>query len=532
MKTFFLFIALFAWSFTSHANVLGDMQTFAPSTDGQDFITVHSARPLKKGFWAFSGYFNYAKNYLLVYDNMATQEMQSYKDELTEFDLDVAYGISDNLQLFLAAPILMSQHTDGDMNPKISVTKGVHSWRPGFKWTFSQEEEKYWAFILSSDILNVIDNPYTGNDAAPIINAEIAGTWRTGKVAKSLNVGYRVRKPGDQPTNARMFPLHDQLIFSGGLSGAFSKTARWVTEAIFSYPIHKGDYLDAMDAASADLLFGMKHRWVTNLNFDWGFTVEPGAKTLAPDWRVFTGLVYYWGPKPSPKSEPVKNAPILPVEDVPLQRDEDFISMDDGGALTPAPSELKLSPQFAEVYEGSRLVFKTSGGTEPYRYRIVEGRGRIDNEGIFRAPTRPGKTIVDVTDDLGQKREATIIVKAPPKADRVIRLGNMKFKFNSSKELAGSSDKELEEAIRTMRGLNVKRIIVEGHTDSIGNNDYNQDLSERRAETIRQIFIRRLGLPPSAVDAVGYGEDRPVATNATAAGRQRNRRVDLRVYFK
>lgn len=533
MKT--TLMSLFAVLFFSgpvSANVLGDMQTFAPSTDGQDFITVHSGRPLKKGFWAFSGYFNYAKNHLLVFDDLDTQVKQDYSDELTEFDLDVAYAWNETLQLFLAAPILLQQSSGSDMNPRVSITRGVHSWRPGFKWTFSNQEDRFWAFIFSTDFMNVIDNPYTGENTTPIVNAEIAGTWRSGSLTKAVNVGYRLRDPGPRPASARMFPLDDQLIFSAGLSGAFSPTARWVTEGIFSYPINKEPYNRALDAASADLLVGMKHRWYKNLNFDWGATIEPGLGTLAPDWRVFTGLVYYWAPKPSsaPSTPRQRTSPPPPPveEEVPLQTD--FAAADDlGASLRDLTEGLSLTPEEAEVYEGGRIQLTADGGAPPYRFRITRGTGRIGPNGLYRAPTRAGSATVQVVDSEGTIAESTLQIIAPPRPDRLIRLGNLKFKFDSD-QLIGSSQKDLEEAIATLRTMRVKRLIVEGHTDWIGDNLYNQDLSERRAQTIRQALIRGLSLSPSAIEAIGYGQDRPIANNQTAEGRQRNRRVDLKVY--
>jgi outer membrane protein OmpA-like peptidoglycan-associated protein len=69
-------------------------------------------------------------------------------------------------------------------------------------------------------------------------------------------------------------------------------------------------------------------------------------------------------------------------------------------------------------------------------------------------------------------------------------------------------------------------IEIEGHTDSIGGDTYNQHLSERRAESVRSYLVQQR-IPPTAVDTEGYGESRPVASNATAAGRQQNRRVEL-----
>jgi outer membrane protein OmpA-like peptidoglycan-associated protein len=67
---------------------------------------------------------------------------------------------------------------------------------------------------------------------------------------------------------------------------------------------------------------------------------------------------------------------------------------------------------------------------------------------------------------------------------------------------------------------------VEGHTDSVGAADYNQDLSERRAETVRTFLIQQ-GIGTGAIVARGFGKTQPVATNGTVAGRQQNRRVEM-----
>ncbi|MBO7501553.1 MAG: OmpA family protein [Fibrobacterales bacterium] len=70
------------------------------------------------------------------------------------------------------------------------------------------------------------------------------------------------------------------------------------------------------------------------------------------------------------------------------------------------------------------------------------------------------------------------------------------------------------------------RITVEGHTDNKGTAEYNQGLSERRAENVRA-FLVKSGIDEGRLSAVGYGMTRPVADNSTAEGRQKNRRVDL-----
>ena len=72
-------------------------------------------------------------------------------------------------------------------------------------------------------------------------------------------------------------------------------------------------------------------------------------------------------------------------------------------------------------------------------------------------------------------------------------------------------------------GLNLE---VEGHTDSVGSDEYNQHLSEQRANSVRDYLVAQ-GIPGGTISAVGLGKTAPVTTNSTAVGRQQNRRVEL-----
>jgi outer membrane protein OmpA-like peptidoglycan-associated protein len=70
------------------------------------------------------------------------------------------------------------------------------------------------------------------------------------------------------------------------------------------------------------------------------------------------------------------------------------------------------------------------------------------------------------------------------------------------------------------------RLAVEGHTDSVGGDEYNQRLSEQRGDAVRD-YLTQAGMPTSSVTAVGLGKSDPVASNSTASGRQQNRRVEI-----
>lgn len=74
-------------------------------------------------------------------------------------------------------------------------------------------------------------------------------------------------------------------------------------------------------------------------------------------------------------------------------------------------------------------------------------------------------------------------------------------------------------------------LIIAGHTDSQGNDDYNLDLSDRRAAAVRQYLIDK-GIDSNRMQSKGYGETQPIATNATAKGRAQNRRVEFTVVFE
>ena len=84
----------------------------------------------------------------------------------------------------------------------------------------------------------------------------------------------------------------------------------------------------------------------------------------------------------------------------------------------------------------------------------------------------------------------------------------------------------LDVAVEQLSGCPDIRISIGGHTDSIGAEAYNEGLSGRRAEATRRYFIDK-GIPPGRLEARGYGESQPVASNDSADGRAQNRRVEL-----
>ena len=107
----------------------------------------------------------------------------------------------------------------------------------------------------------------------------------------------------------------------------------------------------------------------------------------------------------------------------------------------------------------------------------------------------------------------------------IVNISDVLFDFNKYTLKPGAREKlaKVGGILLAYPGLKIQ---VEGHTDSIGSDDYNQKLSESRAGSVRD-YLTQQGVPANSVTAVGYGKADPVASNDTAAGRQRNRRVEM-----
>ena len=98
---------------------------------------------------------------------------------------------------------------------------------------------------------------------------------------------------------------------------------------------------------------------------------------------------------------------------------------------------------------------------------------------------------------------------------------------NNSATLRPESTSYLDEVAAKLNEMTGMTGVIEGHTDSNGSAEYNQDLSERRAKTVRDYLVNK-GVAPTRLTAEGLGELQPIADNTTAEGRAQNRRVVLR----
>lgn len=126
---------------------------------------------------------------------------------------------------------------------------------------------------------------------------------------------------------------------------------------------------------------------------------------------------------------------------------------------------------------------------------------------------------------LGQAPPPPVAAPPPSPCAGTIRLRGIEFGFDKA-DIDPGGAAVLDVAADTLKRCKDVQVKIEGFTDSTGPESYNQGLSERRARSVES-YLQGAGVADDRLDAVGYGESRPVAPNDTREGRARNRRVEL-----
>ncbi len=153
---------------------------------------------------------------------------------------------------------------------------------------------------------------------------------------------------------------------------------------------------------------------------------------------------------------------------------------------------------------------------------VIEKPKDSDGDGVFDAldkcPATPAGIIVNADGCGGLSEKVSI------KLDIRFDAGKADIKANFAPELAKVAD--------FLRKYPNAKAVIEGHTDSSGNEERNQILSQRRANSVMAAIVKDFGIAADRVSAVGYGADRPIADNKSKEGRAQNRRVTAEIEEK
>jgi outer membrane protein OmpA-like peptidoglycan-associated protein len=195
---------------------------------------------------------------------------------------------------------------------------------------------------------------------------------------------------------------------------------------------------------------------------------------------------------------------------------------DDGGKLEDIEFEAEIAAKNAQIANEKILTAQAreeiEKGTAERQAVLIEARereARLRGQQADEARAR-ASTLEQELEELRAK---------PTPRGMVLTLGDVLFDtaqatlkpgaYGTIDRLANALEKEPD-----------RQVIIEGHTDSVGSDEYNQGLSQRRADAVKTALLER-GVRSEQIRAVGKGESTPVASNDNAGGRQQNRRVEM-----
>lgn len=191
------------------------------------------------------------------------------------------------------------------------------------------------------------------------------------------------------------------------------------------------------------------------------------------------------------------------------------------GALGWADANMPVSrDDFGRPLASLGIGLRPNGGPA-WRWRVeLREEWWLGDEGIDGKDVANTQVLVGLSLGLKDSREPMF-----QRGSRTLILQGVTF-ITDSAELTGESRDRLDRTAASLRQWPEVRVEVGGHTDTVADDAYNLELSQRRAEAVRAYLIHA-GVSARRLEARGYGETRPIAPNDTEEGRARNRRVEL-----
>jgi len=182
------------------------------------------------------------------------------------------------------------------------------------------------------------------------------------------------------------------------------------------------------------------------------------------------------------------------------------------------------------------LLFKDKETLSNYEYTVgilYQFGGKIPAPAPVAAPVVPvppvPPPVIQPEPEAAPAPEAPLepIPAAEPTPERMKYCVTLNIEFDIDKaEIRTQYNDEVAKVGDFMKKYPTTTAVIEGYTDEVGTDDYNMQLSQRRAESVVKSLVEKFGIDPSRLSSKGYGKTKPIADNSTDAGRQKNRRIN------
>jgi large repetitive protein len=515
---------------------------------GVEWADVRGHLTVDVGLW-----FGYANDPVNVYRMSDGDRVGSLVANRIGGDLVGSIRLRDRFEIGLAAPVIIAQSEDlgslmavpgtdisgfglGDLR----VTPKATLWR-----SQSSRSPVAIALMMGVTLPTSTSDDYGGDDGVTLSPALALSKGGAVGVRFAMAGGYRVRPEAQ----ALDLTVDDEVFGQVGLAYRFPSS--FEIDGTFDVATAADDVFGAFNRnhAEARLGAGYDATSVVRLFAAGGAGLAEGFGT--PDWRALVGLRLIANErKPEEKRLPPRvidsdKDGIMDPDDRCVAEPETVNDYEDtdGCPDNPDPDGDKIvgtadaCPTDAEDLDG---FTDTDGCPDPDNDKDTvldvedacrDVPGKVELRGC-PDPDRDGDTVVDRMDNCPDE-PGTVEnqgCKAPQKVkivgDKLEIIDIVYFKLNRA-VIENRSNALLDEVARVIIAHpEVTKVRIEGHTDSQGNDAYNKDLSQRRADAVK-VYLTKKGIVEGRLEAIGFGEEQPKADNTTKEGRAANRRVEF-----
>jgi uncharacterized repeat protein (TIGR01451 family) len=560
--------------------VFDDAQLFHPATDPSRFVSVYDTRNLDPGRYTLGLYWNYASDPLTLRLEESDRESSDLVRAAFGADLVGALGLTERFQLGIDVPYV---HTD--VKRVLNVGRRIEGGGDFLGDVFLEGKytllprppgEGYGFSLLPRVVFPTGDRRHFANTGRFGFGGLLVADARYRKINYGLNLGGLFRdEPGGRGGSDK---FDDLFVIGAGVAAPVARSLDVVGE-VQGHPTFGNARSNPFEG-----LLALRFHWG-----DLAFTIGAGAGFTrsrgAPQWRIVAALTPYVPEKepPVPAAELVAASRKTWALAVDLENDgranpgdtlEYTIHLVNTGTkpaeqvvfVDPIPDRTRYVPgsmrlngqPVTDAADGDpadydvtnrgavTVAIGTIGNQEganavTFSFRVEADPNIVDltvvrNEAIVYhkdQPAQPG-TDPETGPRVGERipatettifpriRERETVVVTPEKLE-ITR--NIHFEFDKA-TIRPESYPVLDDVAGVLRDNPQLNILIEGHTDSVGTVQYNQGLSQRRADAVKAYLVRK-GISADRLATEGRGELAPIASNDTPVGRAMNRRVEF-----
>jgi large repetitive protein len=564
MKNTWLGLAVAALAVTSlagRAHAQGfDVARFKPVPNQQDnYFTLHSTHTLPAWRWEAGLVLDYANDPLVLVDRRGDRRVSLVGDQLTANVLG-AIGLTDSLEVGLALPVLLAQ--DGESFNQVNVPDatgagfGVGDLRLVGKLVVLQQDTPQdpggfgLAFALDLQLPTGDDANFQGEGFGLFPRAIVDYAFAVG-TRVSAQAGYRVRP---RSTLLRT-EVNDTVVLGVGADVPLDAARVWhvLGEVSTEISVLASETFTKSETPLEAILGGRMFPgggWMMEAGL--GFGMNAGLGT--PDYRLILGATYR-SPAPPPDKDSDGDGLLDSKDACPLQPEDKDGFEDAEGCPDPDNDKdgvLDTADACRDVAEDKDGFEDADGCPDPDNDKdgvldvndtcpdVPEDTDGFEDADGCPDPDNDKDGLLDPDDACPEQPEDKDFFEdedgCPEEGAPRVKLTCEKIEIKDRVYFDTNSDRIqersfglLDEVATVLKTATyIKKLRVEGHTDSVGADKKNLDLSKRRAASVRK-YLTEHGIEDTRLDSEGFGEQKPIADNKTNEGRAENRRVEFMI---